>query len=163
LIPAASVAWIAWNAHPRRGGGFNMKIREIMSPNPVCCVPHDSAQKVAKILCEHTIGSVPVIDNEQSRKLVGMITDRDLCCSVIASGLDPNDAKIANFMTVSPVSCRDGDNLEKCERAMQEHQIRRMPVVDGEGRCVGIVSQADLALNERAGEGCKDGGGDIQT
>lgn len=56
---------------------------------------------------------------------------------------------IANFMTLSPVSCRDGDNLDECERAMQEHQIRRIPVVDGEGRCIGIVSQADLALKEK--------------
>jgi CBS domain-containing protein len=126
-----------------------MNIREVMSPNPVCCVPHDSAQKVAKILCEHNVGSIPVIENEQSRKLVGMITDRDLCCAVIAAGLDPKSTPIANFMARSPVSCRDGDDLDKCERAMQEHKIRRIPVVDGEGHCIGIVSQADLALKEK--------------
>jgi CBS domain-containing protein len=126
-----------------------MKVREVMSPNPVCCVPHNSAQQVAKILCEHNVGSIPVIENEQSRKLIGIITDRDLCCSVIVGGLDPMSTAIANFMTLSPVSCRDGDNLDECERAMQEHQIRRIPVVDGEGRCIGIVSQADLALKEK--------------
>jgi CBS domain-containing protein len=97
----------------------------------------------------HNVGSIPVIENEQSRKLIGIITDRDLCCSVIVGGLDPMSTTIANFMTLSPVSCRDGDNLDECERAMQEHQIRRIPVVDGEGRCIGIVSQADLALKEK--------------
>lgn len=126
-----------------------MKIRDVMTPNPVCCVPLDTAQKVAKMLCENDIGSVPVVENEQSRKLVGMITDRDLCCSVVARSLDAKSTTIATYMTLAPISCRDGENIENCERAMQEHQIRRIPVVDGEGRCIGIVAQADLALKEK--------------
>ena len=126
-----------------------MKVREIMTKDPVCCVPTDTAQKVAQLLRDDDIGSVPVVEDQQSRKLIGMITDRDLCCSVIADGLDPKGTSIASFIAAEVVSCRDGDNLDKCERAMQEHQIRRMPVVDGEGRCIGIVSQADLALKEK--------------
>ena len=126
-----------------------MKIRDVMSNSPVCCTPGDTAQKVANLLCQNNVGSLPVVESEQTRKLVGMITDRDLCCSVVARGLDPKEAKIANSMTLSPVSCRDGDNVDKCERAMQEHQVRRIPVVDGEGCVIGIVSQADLALKER--------------
>ncbi len=56
---------------------------------------------------------------------------------------------IERFISADVVTCRDGENLEKCERAMQEHQVRRIPVVDGDGRCIGIVSQADLALKDR--------------
>ncbi len=56
-----------------------------------------------------------------------MITDRDLCCSVIANGLDPKDTTIKRFISPNPVTCRDGENVEKCERAMQEHQLRRIP------------------------------------
>jgi CBS domain-containing protein len=126
-----------------------MKVREVMSSNPVCCLPTDMAQKVAQILCDHNIGSVPVVEDQQSRKLIGMITDRDLCCLVVAQGLDPKSTSIEGFVSLDPVTCRDGENLEKCERAMQEHQIRRIPVVDGEGCCIGIVSQADLALKDK--------------
>ena len=126
-----------------------MKVREIMSSNPVCCTPEDTAQKVAKILCDHNIGSVPVVMDQQSLKLVGIITDRDLCCKVVAEGLNPKSTKIDRFISLNPVTCRDGENLDNCERLMQEHQVRRIPVVDGDGRCIGMVSQADLALKEK--------------
>jgi CBS domain-containing protein len=100
-------------------------------------------------MCEHNIGSVPVVIDQQSRELVGVITDRDLCCSVIAAGLDPKTTPIQKFVSLDPVTCRDGENLDKCERAMQQHQVRRIPIVDGDNRVIGIVSQADLALNDK--------------
>ena len=103
-----------------------MKIREVMSPNPVCCLPTDSAQWVARIMCEHNIGSLPVVMDQESRKLVGVITDRDLCCSVVADGLDPKTTTIEKFMTLNPVTCREEEDVENCERLMQEHQIRRI-------------------------------------
>ncbi|HEY6969489.1 MAG TPA: CBS domain-containing protein [Candidatus Angelobacter sp.] len=126
-----------------------MKVREIMTSDPVCCTPEDSAQKVAKILCDQNIGSVPVVLDRQSRKLLGIITDRDLCCNIVAAGLDPKATKIDKFISLNPVSCRDGENLDNCERLMQEHQVRRIPVVDAEMRCIGILAQADLALREK--------------
>src|SRR6266700_5867371 len=126
-----------------------MKIREIMSRDPTCCVLSDSAQTVAKILCDRNIGSMPVVANQQSRKLVGMITDRDLCCSVVAQGMDPKTTPIEKLITLAPLTCRDGENIEVCERLMQAHQIRRIPIVDAEDRVIGIVSQADLALKDK--------------
>jgi CBS domain-containing protein len=126
-----------------------MEVREVMSSNPVCCLVSDTAQRVAGVLCDQNIGSVPVVEDQQSRKLIGIITDRDLCCSVVAKGLDPKSTPIEKFVSLNPVTCRVDENLEICERAMQEHQIRRIPVVDAEGRCIGIVSQADLALKEK--------------
>jgi CBS domain-containing protein len=125
-----------------------MKVREAMTANPVCCLPTDSAQKVAKALCENDVGSIPVVTDQQSRTLIGVITDRDLCCTVIAGGLDAR-TPIEKFVSLNPVTCRDGENLDSCERLMQEHQIRRIPIVDGEGHVIGIVSQADLALKEK--------------
>ena len=127
-----------------------MKIRELMTPDPVCCTPEDSAQKVAKILRDQDIGSVPVVMDQSSRKLVVMITDRDLCCSIVAEGLDPANTKIDRLFSLNPVTCREGENINNCEQLMQEHQIRRIPIVDGEERCIGIVTQADLALKENA-------------
>jgi len=126
-----------------------VKIKEVMSPNPVCCVPGDTAQAVAAIMCEYKIGSVPVVIDQQSRELVGVITDRDLCCSIVASGFDPKTTPIQKFITLDPLTCRDGENLDKCERVMQEYQIRRVPIVDGENRVIGVVAQADLALRDK--------------
>jgi CBS domain-containing protein len=127
-----------------------MKIKEIMSRDPACCVLSDSAQVVARILCDRNIGSMPVVADQESRRLVGMITDRDLCCSVVAEGLDPKTTLIEKLIHLPAVACRDGENIETCERLMQEHQVRRIPIVDAEDRVIGIVSQADLALNDRA-------------
>src|SRR5437016_9876783 len=126
-----------------------MKVKEVMSANPACCTPNDSAQNAAKMMCDLNVGAIPVVTDQQSWALAGMITDRDLCCSIVAHGLDPKTTKIQEFITYTPVTCRDGENVDKCERLMQEHQVRRIPVVDGDGRVIGIVAQADLALKDK--------------
>jgi CBS domain-containing protein len=126
-----------------------MKIRDGMTPDPICCLATDSAQKVAGILRKQDVGSIPVVTDHGSRKLIGIITDRDLCCSVVADGLDPQTTPIEQFVTLNPVACREGENLDDCERVMQEHQVRRIPIVDEDGRVIGIVSQADLALKDK--------------
>jgi CBS domain-containing protein len=126
-----------------------MKVKEVMSLNPACCTPNDNVQKVAKMMCDRNVGSIPVVVDQQSGGLVGMITDRDLCCRVLAQGLDPKSTRIQEFITYNPAVCRDGENVEQCERLMQEHQVRRIPVVDKENRVIGIVAQADLALKDR--------------
>jgi CBS domain-containing protein len=126
-----------------------MKVKEVMSQDPVCCTPDDTAQAVAKLMCDHNIGSIPVVSDQQSKQLLGVITDRDLCCGVVGGGLDARSTPVEKFMSDQPVTCRDGENIEKCEQAMQQHQIRRIPVVDGQNCVIGIVSQADLALKDK--------------
>jgi CBS domain-containing protein len=126
-----------------------MKIKDVISQNPACCVPTDNAQAVARIMCEHNVGLVPVVSDQQSKRLLGVITDRDLCCSIVARGLDPKTTPIQNYITQHPFTYRDGENVEKCERLMQEHQVRRVPIVDGNDGVIGIVAQADLALKEK--------------
>src|SRR5437762_14315622 len=127
----------------------SMKIKEVMSPNPVCCTPADSAQMAARIMRDGNIGSIPVVIDQQSRELVGVITDRDLCCSIVADGLDPKRTPIQKFISLDPVTCRDGANGEKCERAMQEAKIMRIPIEYSDNRAIGIVAQADLALTDK--------------
>jgi CBS domain-containing protein len=126
-----------------------MKVRDAMTPEPVCCLTTDSAQKVAGILCKQGVGSIPVVTDHESRKLIGIITDRDLCCSVVANGLNPQSTPIEKFISQNPVACREGESLDNCQRLMQERKVRRIPIVDGDGRVIGIVSQADLALKDR--------------
>jgi CBS domain-containing protein len=120
-----------------------------MTSDPACCLATDSAQQVAGMLRKLNVGAIPVVTDHESRRLIGMITDRDLCCSVVADGLDPRGAPVEKSMSVSPVSCREGENLNDCERLMQERQVRRIPIVDDVGRVVGIVSLADLALKDK--------------
>src|SRR5205814_9074298 len=103
----------------------------------------------AKMMCELDVGSIPVVVDHQSRSLVGMITDRDLCCRVLAHGLDAKSTTIQEFVSYNPAICRDGENIDQCERLMQEHQVRRIPVVDSENCVIGIVAQADLALRDK--------------
>jgi CBS domain-containing protein len=122
-----------------------MRVHEIMTREPICCLAEDTAQAVAKLLRQEDVGSIPVISDASSRRLVGIITDRDLVCRIVSEGLDASTTAIAAFMTRDPVSCRAEQSLDSCEKLMQLHQIRRVPVVDKEGRCVGIVSQADVA------------------
>jgi CBS domain-containing protein len=126
-----------------------MKVRELMSVKPACCTPNETAQNVAKMMCDLNVGSIPVVVDHQSRSLVGMITDRDLCCRVLAHGLDARSTRIPEFVTYNPAVCRDGQNVEQCERLMQEHQVRRIPVVDRDNHVIGIVAQADLALKDK--------------
>lgn len=125
-----------------------MKVKEVMSIHTECCTTNDTVQNVAKTMCKLNVGSLPVLD-QQSRGLVGMITDRDLCCRVLASGLDPSSTRVQEFITRNPATCRDDDNIEQCARLMQERQVRRIPVVDVDNRVIGIVAQADMALKDK--------------
>ena len=126
-----------------------MRVREAMTSDPVCCLTTDTARHVAGQLRKLNVGSIPVVTDHESRMLLGIITDRDLCCSVVANGLDPQSTPIEKFVSMNPAACRDGANLDDCERLMQERQVRRIPIVDGDGRVIGIVSLADLALKDR--------------
>ena len=126
-----------------------MTVRDAMTPDPVCCLMTDNARMVAEILCKQNVGSIPVVTDYESRKLIAMITDRDLCCSVMAAGLDPQTTSIGKFVSLNPVTCSEGMDLDNCEQLMQEHQFRRIPIVAGDGRVIGIVSQADLALKDK--------------
>lgn len=121
------------------------KCNEVMTKNPVCCLPDDIAVKVAELMKSENIGSVPVIENEQTKKLVGIVTDRDFALRIVAEGLDAKSTKVEAVMTRKVVTCHVDDDLQKALDAMSEHQLRRIPVVDKEHKIVGIIAQADVA------------------
>ena len=98
----------------------------------------------------HDIGSVPVVADLVSKRLEGIVTDRDLCVSLIAENKDPVTTHIASLMTQNPVTCSPTDQIQLCEDLMREHKVRRIPVVDKQGRCVGIVAQADVVLHDNS-------------
>ena len=127
-----------------------MRVREMMTQNPACCLPSDLAQMVAETLRDENIGSMPVVSDRESKRLEGIITDRDLCCSIVAEGLDPKSTPIAAYITRNPVTCRAEQSLDSCAKLMQVHQIRRILVVDQDARCIGILAQADLARSKES-------------
>ena len=118
---------------------------EVMTKNPVCCLPNDMVAKVAKLMKRENVGSIPVIENEKTRKLVGIVTDRDLTLKIVAKELDAKSTKVDDVMTRKLVTCRAEDDLQKALDAMSEHQLRRIPVVDKDNKILGIIAQADVA------------------
>ena len=121
------------------------KCNEVMTKNPLCCLPEDLVTKAAGLMKSENIGSIPVVEDEQTRKLVGIVTDRDLTLKIVAEGLDAKSTKVEAVMTRKVVTCRAEDDLQKALDAMSEHQLRRIPVVDGDHKIVGIIAQADVA------------------
>ena len=121
------------------------KCNEVMTKAPVCCLPNDMVIKAAELMKSNNIGSVPVIENEQTKKLVGIVTDRDLTLKIVAEGLDAKSTKVEAVMTRKVVTCRAEDDLQKALDAMSEHQLRRIPVVDNDNKILGIIAQADVA------------------
>ena len=91
------------------------------------------------------VGALPVINDEQKKQLIGIVTDCDLAIKVVAESRDPNHTAVQDVMTSTVVVCREREDLSSAIRAMEEHQIRRLPVVDDDGRIVGIILQADVA------------------
>ncbi len=120
-----------------------MKARDLMTASPACCTPDDPVQRVAQLMQEHDCGCIPVVDDARTRRLVGVVTDRDLACRCLAAGLGP-ETTVAEVMSVSPSCCAPNDDVQYVERIMEERQVRRVPVIDDRGCCVGMVSQADL-------------------
>ena len=121
------------------------KCNEVMTKNLVCCLPNDMVAKVAQLMKSKDIGPVPIIENEQTKKLVGIVTDRDLALKIVAEGRDAKSTKAEEVMTRKVVTCRGEDDVQKALDAMSEHQLRRIPVVDNDNRIVGIIAQADVA------------------
>ncbi len=126
-----------------------MKARELMSAQPACCTPNDTVQEAARLMRECDCGCIPVVEDKESNRLVGVITDRDIACRCTAEGKGPK-TPVREAMSHDPKSCRPDDDIEAVERIMADDQVRRVPVMDDRGRCVGIIAQADLALNARA-------------
>jgi CBS domain-containing protein len=121
------------------------KCNEVMTKDPVCCLPNDMVAKAAKLMKSENIGSIPVIENEQTKKLIGIVTDRDLTLKIVAEGRDAKSTNVEAVMTRKVVTCRAEDDLQKALDAMSEHQLRRIPVVDNTNKIVGIIAQADVA------------------
>jgi CBS domain-containing protein len=118
--------------------------RDIMTDNPAVCTPETSAQDAARMMQDNDCGSLPVVESRNSMRLVGMVTDRDLALRVLGRSQDGN-TPVREAMSKNVSSVKVDADLKEVERVMTGQQVRRVPVVDGQDRIVGIIAQADLA------------------
>ena len=129
-----------------------MTVNELMTLDPVCCTPQTPLREVARLMSAHDCGEIPVVETRDNRLLLGVVTDRDIVLRAVADGRNPADTPISSCMTTDVVTVKPDTTLEECCKLMEEHQIRRVPVVDGAGVCCGIVSQADIAQRASTGD-----------
>jgi CBS domain-containing protein len=117
-------------------------IREVMTSNP-CTIDADKpVSYAAKMMRDEDVGLAPVVEGD---RLVGTLTDRDIAIRVVAEGRDPDSTKTKDVASKDVVSVDPQQDLEEALRLMSEHQVRRLPVVEEDGRVVGVVAQADVA------------------
>lgn len=121
------------------------KCSEVMTKDPVCCLPGDTVTDAAQIMKDEIVGSVPVVESHESKRLIGIVTDRDLTLDVLADGRSPATTTVEMVMTGILVKCYEDEDVQKAMDLMGEHQVRRIPIVDRKGRIVGIIAQADIA------------------
>ena len=119
-----------------------MKIKSVMHNSVDWVDPSTPIGEIARLMRDHDIGAVPVGEND---RLVGMVTDRDLCCRGLANGGDVSKMTARDVMTAGIVYCREGSDLSDAMRLMEEKKIRRLPVINDKKRMVGMLSLGDLS------------------
>jgi CBS domain-containing protein len=120
----------------------SQRVRDIMTANPSTVSEKDTIRDVARIMADQDTGVVPVVDG---KKIVGMITDRDIVVRLVAQGKDPAAARVHEAMTNSVRSVREDSSVDEVMEMMSNAQVRRVPVVDRNDELVGIVSFGDIA------------------
>lgn len=118
------------------------KIADIMTRDVECATPDMTVDEVARRLKSHDIGSMPVCEE---RRVVGIITDRDIVIRCVAEGKDCAQTRVSEAMSKDVIACRTGDSVDDAERVMHDRQIRRLPIVDDQGELAGYLSMAKLA------------------
>lgn len=133
-----------------------MQVKDVMTSNPACCTANTPLTEVARMMVDNDCGEIPVIESESNKLPIGVVTDRDIVCRVVAENLNPAKLTAAECMSKPIVTVTPEMPVAECCSIMEAKLIRRVPVVDDSGACCGIVALADLALRMR-----KDVAGEI--
>ena len=121
---------------------MGQRIREIMTSNPSSIEPSSPIAEAARIMKQEDAGVVPVTENG---RLSGMVTDRDIAIRVVAEGKDPQSTTVREVASTDLVTVDPEQDLDEALRLMARHKVRRLPVVEEDGRLVGVLAQADIA------------------
>jgi len=120
------------------------RARDVMTPDPACCSPHTSIDQVAKMMIQNNCGEIPIVD--AANRPIGVVTDRDIVCRIVAEGKNPLGYTAEQAMTTPAVALGTDVSIDDVILTMEDHQIRRVLVVDDAGACAGIIAQADVAV-----------------
>ncbi len=121
-----------------------MELDSVMTANPACCKQDTPLRQVAQMMSDNDCGMIPVVDQQDVP--VGVITDRDIAVRAVAGGKDTTRATAADYMTTPVRTVGQDSTLADCVAAMEAGQVRRVPVVNADGKLCGVVAQADIAL-----------------
>lgn len=125
------------------------KCRDLMTKDPVCGLASDVASRAAGVMAQYDIGVLPVVESLDTKKVVGIITDRDLVLRALAKGGEAGAMRLEQIMSRPVIACSPDDDVQKVLELMEQHKIKRVAAVDNSGRVVGIISQSDVALRLR--------------
>lgn len=117
--------------------------KDLMTSPAECLAPEETVEQAARMFSKYDVGSMPVVDGE---KLVGVLTDRDIVIECVAKGNDCSSTKVSDIATSNVVTVTVDDQAADVARVLSDNQIRRVPVVDEQGKVVGVIAQADVAL-----------------
>ncbi|HYR06994.1 MAG TPA: CBS domain-containing protein [Longimicrobium sp.] len=122
-----------------------LRAADVMTDNPECVTPETSLAEAARKMRDLDVGIIPVVESESSKRLRGVLTDRDIAIRAVADGKDANTTRVMEVMTTQVETCNKNDSLRDVLSVMEREQVRRVPITDREGRLVGIIAQADVA------------------
>jgi len=123
-----------------------MQARDIMTTDPASVTPDTPVNEAARLMKDQNVGMLPVVDTEQSDRLVGVVTDRDIAIRHVAEGHNSGSCPVREAMTERIATCSPDDDVDDVMNLMAREQVRRIPIVDERGSLVGVVAQADIAL-----------------
>ena len=121
-----------------------MKVKEVMTPNATAIWLTESLADAAKLMWDNDCGVLPII--KDGRKVIGMITDRDICMAMAMRDTNPSHVSVEEVMTGKVYTIKPEDDVDQALQEMQKHKIRRLPVVNPEGELEGILSMNDIVL-----------------
>jgi CBS domain-containing protein len=121
---------------------MGQSIRQIMTANPCAIDAGKTVDYAAKMMRDEDVGLAPIVEGD---RLIGALTDRDIAVRVVAEGKDPASTKVTDVASKQIVTLDPQQDLDEALRLMAQHQVRRLPVVEEDGRLVGVVAQADIA------------------
>jgi len=126
---------------------------DVMQPieSSSCCTPKDTAARAAQAMRTSGCGCAPVVEDTTHRKLVGVVTERDVCCSVAADDKRASDVRVAEIMRPSSLCCGINEPVEDARKKLHEHRATSLPVVDGTGCCCGTISAHGLEMASSTG------------
>ncbi len=119
-------------------------VENVMTRDPECCTADESVIECAKMMENADVGMIPIVESLDTRKLIGVVTDRDIALGVVARGLEPKECTVEDCMTDEVFTVSASDPLDRAAETMKQHQVRRLPVVDENNCIIGVIAQADL-------------------